>query len=106
MSAPTPSPPEHERILREAAARLSLVRFEEERDLSYPREAADAFVRGYLDGAAGAALERAVAHRGISAAGEDLAAFTYGWCRGRADLAGHRPAYEHVERWLSRRSLR
>ena len=98
------SPTEHERILREAAARLSLHRFEEERALGYLGPLADTFVAGYLDGAAGAALERAVAHRGVG--DERLAAFTYGWCRGRADLGGHRPSYGQVERWLSRRSGR
>jgi len=94
---------EQERLLRDAAARLSLHRFEEERGLAYGPDLADDFVHGYLDGARGAALERAAAHRGSALRGERLAAFAFGWCRGHADLLGHRPVYEHVERWLSRR---
>ena len=95
-------PAGNDRILREAAARLSLHRFEQERGVAYSGPLGDMFVAGYIDGAAGAALERAVAHREV--ANERLAAFTYGWCRGHADLGGHRPAYRPVERWLSRRS--
>jgi len=91
------------RILREAAARLSLYRFEQERDVAYEQELADDFIGGYVDGVAGAALERAVDHRGRLLQGERLSAFAFGWCRGQADLLGRRPVYEHVERWLSRR---
>jgi len=94
---------EQRRILREAPARLSLHRFEEERDVVYAQELRDDFVAGYVDGAAGAALERAVDHRSTTLQGERLRAFAFGWCRGHADLLGHRPVYEHVERWLSRR---
>jgi hypothetical protein len=90
-----------EQILREAAARLSLHRFEEERGLEYSPTLAGDFVRGYLDGAEGAALERAAGHKSLD--GERLAAFAYGWCRGSADLQGHRPLYDRVEEWLSRR---
>ena len=97
------SPDEHERILREAAARLSLHRFRLERDVAYEDGLADEFIGGYLDGARGAALERAVEHRGGHLQGERLAAFAFGWCRGQADLNGRRPVYEHVERWLARR---
>jgi hypothetical protein len=94
---------ERERILQEAAARLSLHRFEAERERRFGPELADEFVRGYLDGSDGAALERAVAHRGGHLQGERLSAFAFGWCRGQADLLGRRPVYEHVEHWLSRR---
>ncbi len=94
---------ERERVLREAAARLSLHRFEEERGLSYRPELAAEFVDGYLDGASGAALERAARHRGSALRGEHLSAFAFGWCRGHADLLRHRPVYGRVERWLSRR---
>jgi len=90
-------------VLREAAARLSLHRFEAERGLVYPAEVAEQFVLGYIDGIRGAALERATRHRGPALGGERLAAFAFGWCRGHADLLGHRPVYAHVERWLSRR---
>ena len=93
---------QEQRILREAAARLSLHRFQLEREFVYPDDLADEFVEGYVDGAAGAALERAVEHRGIAPGGR-LSAFAFGWCRGHADLLGHRPVYSHVERWLARR---
>jgi len=97
------SPPDEldDRILREAPARLSLHRFEEERGLAHPPAEADAFVLGYLDGARGAALERAVDRRRPER--ELLAAFAYGWCRGNADLQGHKPRYDRVDAWLARR---
>jgi hypothetical protein len=98
-----PSEADQERILDEAAARLSLLRFEEEALVSYPPAAAEAFVRGYRDGERGAALERAVEHHRLRCGDERLAAFAYGWCRGRADLLGHRPVYVGTESWLSRR---
>jgi hypothetical protein len=91
------------RILREAAARLSLLRFEQERAVVYEPALADQFICGYVDGAEGAALERAVAHRGDLLGRDGLTAFAFGWCRGQADLNRRRPVYEHVERWLSRR---
>jgi hypothetical protein len=97
------APEEQERVLREAPARLSLYRFAAERDVAYPEELADEFVHGYLDGARGAALERAVAHQGPTLCGKRLTAFAFGWCRGQADLLGRRPVYGPVERWLSRR---
>jgi hypothetical protein len=93
------------RILREAAPRLSLFLFEQERELAYTPPLADAFIRGYLDGFEGAALERAVEHQGVRFGTKRLAAFAYGWCRGRADLHGHRPTYEAVETWLKRRGF-
>jgi hypothetical protein len=93
-----------DRILSEAAARLSLVLFQQERDLWYTGALAEAFVRGYVDGKEGAALERAVDHHGLRFATGSLAAFAYGWCRGRADLLGHKPTYAHVESWLARRA--
>jgi hypothetical protein len=91
------------RVLREASARLSLHRFEREREVVYADGLADDFIGGYVDGAEGAALERAVAHRGRLLQGDHLSAFAFGCCRGHADLNGRRPVYEHVERWLSRR---
>jgi hypothetical protein len=94
---------ERERILRDAPARLSLLRFEQEAGVVYAAAAADAFVAGYVDGTRGAALERAVAHRGRGWAVGWLEAFAYGWCRGRADLLGHRPSYSPAEAWLARR---
>src|SRR5438270_693974 len=92
-----------ERILREAPARLSLHNFEQERHVLYPPRRAERFIDGYQDGVEGAALERAVAHRHPRLEGEGLAAFAFGWCRGQADLLGHRPRYERIEEWLSRR---
>jgi hypothetical protein len=94
---------ETERILREAPARLSLHRFEEERAILYPPVLADRFVEGYVDGVRGAALERAVEHRQPRPEGEALAAFAFGWCRGHADLNGYTPRYDRIEEWLSRR---
>jgi hypothetical protein len=93
-----------QRILREAPARLSLFLFERERDVAYPPALADDFIRGYLDGIAGAALERAVEHHELEFGPTRLSAFAFGWCRGRADLLGHRPTYRRVEQWLSRRA--
>jgi hypothetical protein len=92
-----------DRILGEAAARLSLHRFEQERDVRLEAALADRFVSGYRDGFEGAALERAVGHQRTRLHGEELAAFAFGWCRGNADLRGHCPTYRRVEQWLSRR---
>jgi hypothetical protein len=91
-------------ILREAASRLSLFLFQQERRVRYTGSLAEAFVRGYLDGSEGAALERAVDHHGLRFATKPLAAFAYGWCRGRADLLGYKPTYAAVESWLARRA--
>jgi hypothetical protein len=93
-----------DRILREAAPRLSLFLFEQERNVRYAGSLADDFIRGYLDGSEGAALERAVDHHGLRFATKALAAFAYGWCRGRADMLGQRPLYARVDNWLARRS--
>jgi hypothetical protein len=98
------SPDERQdRVLREAPARLSLHRFERERGPLGATGLADLFVLGYLDGAEGAALDRAVGHQAREFDAEQLAAFAYGWCRGHADLRRHRPSYRQIERWLSRR---
>ena len=59
---------------------------------------------GYVDGNAGAALERAVDHHGLGSAGDRLAAFVYGWCRGYAEIRGYRPLYYVAERWLSKQT--
>jgi hypothetical protein len=98
-----PNADEQDRILREAAARLSLLLFEQEREVAYRGRLADAFISGYLDGSEGAALDRAVDHHSLRLGTKRLAAFAYGWCRGHADLKGHRPTYDRVEQWLSRR---